>query len=83
MATIAFIGTGNIAQAFIKGLAEAKWNLVAYDPSAEALKLAEKLGATSEKDSISAVKKADKLNEKYSDINFCIIFISLWLFFYI
>ena len=35
MATIAFIGTGKIAQAFIKGLAEAKWNLVAYDPSAE------------------------------------------------
>ena len=59
MATIAFIGTGKIAQAFIKGLAEAKWNLVAYDPSTEALKLAEKLGATSEKDSISAVKKAE------------------------
>ena len=58
MAEIAFIGTGKIAQAFIQGLAKTQWNLVAYDPSPEALKIAEKLGATSEKNSLSAIKNA-------------------------
>ena len=59
MADIAFIGTGRIAQAFIQGLADTQWSLVAYDPSAEALRVAEKLGAKSEKDSLSAIKKAE------------------------
>ena len=59
MKNIAFIGTGKIAQAFIQGLADAKWQLFAYDPAQEALKTAEKLGATAAKDSFTAVKKAE------------------------
>ena len=59
MENIAFIGTGKIAQAFIQGLADAKWKLFAYDPAQEALKIAEKLGATAAKDSFTAVKKAE------------------------
>ena len=50
---------GKIAQAFIQGLADAKWQLFAYDPAQEALKTAEKLGATAAKDSFTAVKKAE------------------------
>ena len=59
MKNIAFIGTGKIAQAFIQGLGDEKWNLRAYDPAQEALKIAEKLGAIAEKNSFSAVKKAE------------------------
>ena len=59
MENIAFIGAGKIAQAFIQGLANAKWKLFAYDPAQEALKIAEKLGATAAKDSFTAVKKAE------------------------
>ena len=53
MKNIAFIGTGKIAQAFIQGLGDEKWNLRAYDPAQEALKIAEKLGAIAEKNSFS------------------------------
>ena len=36
---------GKIAQTFIQGLTNTQWDLVAYDPSAKATSIAEKLGA--------------------------------------
>ncbi|MBA58819.1 MAG: pyrroline-5-carboxylate reductase [Gammaproteobacteria bacterium] len=59
MSRIAFIGAGKIAQAFIQGLRDSSWELIAFDPQPEMLKIAEKLGAKTAKSNIDAVSKAE------------------------